>query len=149
MAMIAGLCLALVATQAAPVFVPVRHFTLAWTHSIEKTRWEEDYAVLPVSPPRLLARAARIKGSGAGMEPPDGARLSRGWYEYRPAERLPTELLLSRSRFVPDYELCTSEGCRPLEHWLPSDGQATRLFPCLAPRTPSLTPGGGAGRAAA
>lgn len=148
MAMTVGLCLALVATQAAPVFVPVQHFTLAWTHSIEKTRWEEDYAVLPVSPPRLLARAARIKGSGAGMEPPDGARLSRGWYEYLPTDRLPAELLLSRSPFVPDYELCTAGVCRPLGHWLPSDGRATRLFPCQSAGAPPLSRAGGVPHAA-
>ena len=70
-----GVCLSLAAAlQGTPaVFVPVTQFTLAWTHSIEKVRWEEDYRVeldpltqLPV----LHATAARIQGSAAGMEPP-------------------------------------------------------------------------------
>ncbi|MBK9443623.1 MAG: DUF1850 domain-containing protein [Comamonadaceae bacterium] len=61
------------------MFVPVTAFTLAWTHSIEQVRWEEDYAVLPGDapgqPPMLQARQARIKGSAANMEPPDDAVL--------------------------------------------------------------------------
>ena len=36
-------------------------FTLAWTHSIEKIRWEEDYRVTPSG---LLLGEARVKGSG-------------------------------------------------------------------------------------
>jgi hypothetical protein len=38
-------------------------FTLAWTHSIEKIRWEEDWQVVGE---RLQVVAARIRGSGAG-----------------------------------------------------------------------------------
>ncbi len=136
--MMVGLCLVLAAAAAgtAPVFVPLQRFTLAWTHSIEKTRWEEDYAVLPSTPPLLLARDARIKGSGAGMEPPAHARLRGGWFEYLPTERLPAGLRLSRSAFVPDYELCTPGQCRPLSHWLPSDGAVTLAYACArnAPR---------------
>lgn len=43
-------------------------FTLAWTHSIEKTEWQEDWRVTPQG---LELIAARVKGSGAGMEPAD------------------------------------------------------------------------------
>jgi hypothetical protein len=135
-----GLCLSLAAAAAgtAPVFVATERFTLAWTHSIEKTRWEEDYrVVLGVTEPadgaavRLHATQARIRGSGAGMEPPPGAVLSNGWYHYRPAEAFPAQLLLSRSAYVPDYDLCLDgRACRPIAHWLPSDGRATQLKAC-------------------
>jgi hypothetical protein len=41
-----GVCFALAGLPSLPpLFVPVTEFTLAWTHSIEKVRWEEDYAV--------------------------------------------------------------------------------------------------------
>lgn len=140
-----GICLVLAATQAggnAPVvFVPVPHFTLAWTHSIEKVRWEEDYAVVerleptqaPAQPPLLRALAARVRGSAAGMEPPEDAQLRNGWYEYTPQLRTPLELRLTRSEFTPDYDLCTDNHCRPLADWLASDGGVTQLTPCRQP----------------
>ena len=53
----------------------VSAFTLSWTHSVEKTRWEEDWRVTPAG---LEIVEARVKGSGAGMEPPEGAVLE-GW----------------------------------------------------------------------
>lgn len=129
-----GLCLALLAggAQAPVVFVPGERFTLAWVHSIEKTRWEEDYRVRREGAGvRLHATEARIRGSGAGMEPPPGAVLKEGWYHYRPADPWPAELRLSRSGYVPDYELCVDgAACRPLAHWLESDEGATRLWAC-------------------
>jgi hypothetical protein len=54
-------------------------FTLVWTHSIEKVDWQEDWRVTPQG---LLLTQARVKGSGAGMEPPPGARLINGWYQW-------------------------------------------------------------------
>lgn len=111
-------------------------FTLAWVHSIEKTRWEEDYSIEPdgVGGAVLHARAARIRGSGAGMEPPPGAQLRDGWFHYTPTAAVPSPLLLSRSGFVPDYELCLpTQDCRPLSHWLPSDDGATALRACHRP----------------
>ena len=136
-----GVCLVLAAvastTQPAPIFIDTEHFTLAWTHSIEKLRWEEDYAVVRSkaggAPPLLHAKAARVKGSAAGMEPPPDAVLKNGWYVYLPTQRFPSVLRLSRSEFVPDYELCMKGACRPLSHWLPSDGAVTQLTACQTP----------------
>ncbi len=140
-----GICLVLAATQAggnAPaVFVPVPHFTLAWTHSIEKVRWEEDYAVVAplgaaqtsTQAPILRAVAARVRGSAAGMEPPADATLRNGWYEYTPQIRTPLELRLTRSEFTPDYDFCVDGHCRPLSDWLASDGGVTLLTPCRQP----------------
>jgi hypothetical protein len=132
-----GVCLALAAATAPGIHVPVQGFTLAWTHTIEKVRWEEDYRVQaatdPGAPPRLVATAARVKGSAAGMEPAPDARLRNGWFEYTPAATHPQSLRLSRSEFAADYELCTNGVCRPLGHWLPSDGGVTVLTACRAP----------------
>jgi len=124
-----------IAIAAATVFVPARHFTLAWSHSIEHVRWEEDYRVWADAPdamPRLQATAARVRGSAAGMEPGPDAVLRNGWYVYRPAVPELSMLWLTRSPYTADYELCIDGArCRPLADWLPSDGWRTRLWPCL------------------
>ena len=59
-------------------------FTLAWTHSIEKIEWQEDWRVTPQG---LELAQARVKGSGAGMEPPPEARLVDGWFQWQPERR--------------------------------------------------------------
>ncbi len=130
-----GVCLALAAAPAlAPRFVPTQAFTLAWTHSIEKIRWEEDYRVLaPLSPsgaPRLRAGKARIEGSGAGMEPPPDALRKGRWYEYQPAPWPATPLRLTRSRYTADYDWCMQGQCQRLSALLPSAGDVTLLYPC-------------------
>ena len=139
---LAGICLALLGAAGAgsgePVFVQAERFTLAWTHSIEKVRWEEDYAVLPGpgprEPPILQALTARVRGSGAGMEPPPDARLVNGWYEYTPSIRHPVELRLTRSGFTADFDWCADGRCRPLSSLLPSDGGVTLLTACRSPK---------------
>ncbi len=132
-----GICLALAAATGPAVHVPVQQFTLAWMHTIEKVRWEEDYRVQaaadPGALPRLVATAARVKGSAAGMEPAPDARLRNGWFEYTPADPHPQALRLSRSEFAADYELCTNGVCHPLGHWLPSDGGVTVITACRTP----------------
>jgi hypothetical protein len=137
-----GVCLALAASGSTvpPVFVPAERFTLAWTHSIEKVRWEEDYAVVPSSaseaPPVLQALAARVRGSAAGMEPPDDAVLRNGWYGYTPRMWSPQGLRLTRSPFADDYTWCIQGRCEPMARWLPSDGGITLLTPCTEAATP-------------
>ncbi|WP_077036863.1 DUF1850 domain-containing protein [Pelomonas sp. KK5] len=92
-------------------------FTLAWTHSIEKIRWEEDYRVEAGA---LLLTEARIRGSGAGMEPPDGARLdAQGVWHYRPALPPLPALRLTQSPYTAGYELCHDGRCRPLADFMP------------------------------
>jgi len=127
-----GVCLQLAAsTGATPVFVASSVFTLAWTHSIEKVRWEEDYQLqLKDGQPRLLAAQARIKGSASGMEPPPDAVLRDGWYHYQPVLATPEQLRLTRSEFTPDYDWCDEQGCRPLSALIARDGGVTLLWPC-------------------
>jgi hypothetical protein len=135
-----GICLSLAALSGPVVWVPGERFTLAWTHSIEKTRWEEDYSVqwrgAPAAPV-LMATESRIRGSGAGMEPPPDAVLHEGWWRYTPSVQQPSELPLSRSGFVADFERCDAQGCQPLSHWLPSDGGVTLLRACAPPKVSS------------
>lgn len=89
----------------------VESFTLAWTHSIEQIRWEEDWRLVGG---RLELVEARIPGSGAGMEPPAGAGLENGLWRYRPALAPLARLRLANSAYSAGHELCFDEGCRPL-----------------------------------
>ena len=108
-----AVCLALGAVVQA--VLPVTAFTLAWTHSVEKVRWEEDWRIEGAM---LVAEEARIRGSAAGMEPPPGARLAHGVWHYRPALPPLPELRVTRSPYAPDYELCANGRCTPLSDLL-------------------------------
>ncbi|CDO82045.1 DUF1850 domain-containing protein [Pseudomonas aeruginosa] len=115
-----GLCLGLAGVVWASL--PLQHFTLAWQHSIEKIRWEEDYQVTSAG---LLLGEARIRGNGAGMEIPDDAVLRDGAWHYR--RRLPPlqPLHAGRTPEAGDYQLCTEHGCQALSHWLGPPTTAT------------------------
>ncbi len=99
------------------VSLPITEFTLAWTHSIEKIRWEEDWRI---EGKQLRIVKARIRGSGAGMEPPPDAVLRNGVWHYRPAVAPMDKLTLANSRYTADYELCSAGVCRPLADYLPT-----------------------------
>ena len=94
----------------------INSFTLAWMHSIERVRWEEDWRV---DAGQLQLVAARIKGSGAGMEPPDDAVLQGGAWHYRPRVAAMDRLTLAHSPYTAGYELCTGGSCRLLADYLP------------------------------
>lgn len=108
-----SLCLVAGAVSAV---LAVDSFTLAWTHSIEKIRWEEDWQV---SCQHLVLTEARIRGTGAGMEPPEGAVLTDGVWHYRPPLPPQTALRLTHSPHTHGYELCRQGNCQPLAHHLP------------------------------
>ena len=114
---------------AAVATLAVNAFTLAWMHSIEKTRWEEDWRI---EDRQLRVVAARIAGSSAGMEPPADAILHDGTWHYRPALPPLPQVLLSHSPYAGSYELCVAGGCRPIADYLPGlPAQATlRLAAC-------------------
>lgn len=104
-------------------------FTLAWGHSIEKVRWEEDWRVIGRS---LVLDEARIRGTGAGMEPPAGAVLKAGIWHYRPSLPPQPGLALRHSPFATGYQLCTADRCVALAEHLPGiDNEAViELRPC-------------------
>lgn len=107
------LCLAAGAVSAV---LAANGFTLAWMHSIEKIRWEEDWRIEAGA---LVITEARIRGTGAGMEPPAGAVLKDGVWHYRPMLPPQTVLRLAHSPHTAGYELCVERHCRPLAHSLP------------------------------
>lgn len=126
MAALAALCLAAGVLQ---VQLPVTNFTLRWQHSIEKIEWAEDYEVAGVW---LHLSQARIRGSGAGMEPADNSVLFDGVWHYRLNDPWRREIVLARSDYVPDYELCIAGVCRRLTHWLPIAAGPTTLRACAS-----------------
>jgi hypothetical protein len=89
----------------------VAAFMLAWTHSIEKVDWQEDWRITPAG---LQLVQARVKGSGAGMEPPPDARLVGGWFQWRPARAPMTQVLLGNSAAAGEWRLCSAGDCRTL-----------------------------------
>lgn len=109
----AALCLALLGDP--PVRIPGDRFELAWTHSIEKTEWREEWIV---EHGKLRLALARIKGTGAGMEPPEEARLEDGWWVYRPDGRTRDSIQFAASGFAPDHRLCIGGRCRGLAEWV-------------------------------
>ncbi|PBB44237.1 hypothetical protein CK222_04225 [Mesorhizobium sp. WSM3866] len=94
------------------VTLAVAAFTLSWTHSVERTRWQEDWKVTPAG---LRVVEARVKGSGAGMEPPEGSVLRDGWWVYAPRIGPQPRLVLAASGATGGgWTLCTAKGCREL-----------------------------------
>ena len=107
-----NLCLAAAGVVKA---LSVASFTLAWTHSIEKSAWQEDWRVTPAG---LHLVAARIKGTGAGMEPPPDARLVDGWFQWQPTQPSMSEVVLGNSGAAGEWRLCEGAGCRTLSQIL-------------------------------
>jgi hypothetical protein len=86
-------------------------FTLVWTHSVEKTDWQEDWRITPQG---LELVQARIKGSGAGMEPAPGARLVDGWFQWQPKRAPMPQVVLANSGAAGEWRLCHHGKCRAL-----------------------------------
>ncbi|QCG95599.1 DUF1850 domain-containing protein [Azospirillum sp. TSA2s] len=123
----AGLCLfalggALLAS------LPGTQFTLSWTHSIEKTEWRESWAV---EAGQLRPTEARIRGTGAGMEPGPDARLTAdGWLVWTPGLPPQDSVTLAASGFTGEHRLCAGADCRPLSGWIGVKDQPVAMRAC-------------------
>jgi hypothetical protein len=100
-----SLCLASIGTVKA---LSLAAFTLVWTHSVEQTDWQEDWRVTANG---LELVQARVKGSGAGMEPPPDAHLVDGWFQWQPVRAPMPELLLGNSGAAGEWRLCGDGRC--------------------------------------
>jgi hypothetical protein len=101
--------------------------TLSWMHSVEKVQWEEDWRANPAG---IAIVEARVKGSGAGMEPPPGAKLKNGAYSYRPHWVPMKEVVLRRSGATADWNICQNGVCKPMSDYLPPDADPVTLSLC-------------------
>jgi hypothetical protein len=109
----------------------VSAFTLSWTHSVEKTRWEEDWRIAPAG---LVIAEARVKGSAAGMEPPEGSLFKDGWWTYRPALPARPEVMLAASGATGGgWTLCAAGECMELGK---DAGEPVTLSACFARSDP-------------
>ena len=107
------------------VVLAVSAFTLSWTHSVERTQWREDWRVMPAG---LELVEARVKGSGAGMEPPDGAVLADGWWVYRPGLPPQRRVVLAASGATGGgWRLCAAGDCREIGA---VEGETAELLAC-------------------
>lgn len=97
-------------TAGTTVVLAATTFSLSWIHSVEHTHWEETWRVDPAG---LQVVEARIKGSGAGMEPPDGSVLKDGWWVYSPKVPALERLILGSSGATSaGWKLCSAGVCR-------------------------------------
>lgn len=124
----AGLCLAV---GAAVVALGVNIADLRWTHSVQKTEWRETWLATTQG---LRLEQAAVQGSGAGMDPGEGAVLRDGFWVWQPKLPVQSELVLTRSLYTgSDWNICTAQsGCRPLGSYFPgiAADQAITLKPC-------------------
>lgn len=129
-ATVLGLCIALAQGGPPLARLPVTTFTLSWTHSVERVRWQEAWSI--GNDHLLHAGLARISGSGAGMEPPDDARLIDGHWVYTPAIGPLDALTLANSTNTPPHRICVAGGvCDSLDALAPAArDQPVRLYPC-------------------
>ena len=118
------LCLA-----AGPVMAPLMAsaITLAWTHSVEKILWEEDWRQVPAG---IELVEARVRGSGAGMEPPPEARFVNGAWTWRPDVPPQRAIVLRRSGATADWHICIAGTCRSMGAYVPPDADPVVLKAC-------------------
>ena len=83
-------------------------FSLHWTHSVEKTEWVEHWEVRPNG---LRLVQARVKGSGAGMEPGLDAEHRDGWWVWSPGLDVADLHLAASGSTEAGWRLCDDAKC--------------------------------------
>lgn len=118
-----------IATAGGVLKIAATSFLLSWTHSVEKVPWQEFWTVTVQG---LVLSEARIKGSGAGMDPPADAVLKDGWYIYHPNIPPRREIVLAASgkttggwTFCPDQK--SDQKCVELGK---TEEKPIRILPC-------------------
>lgn len=101
--------------------------TLAWTHSVERIGWEEDWRGTPAG---LELVEARVRGSGAGMDPPPEARLANGAWAWRPQLAPLAEVVMRRSGATADWRVCVEGRCRSMDAYVPAEADPVILKEC-------------------
>ena len=122
-----ALCLALAGAAAVLASVPAERFTLSWTHSVERTEWREEWRIADGG---LVLDTARVKGGGAGVEPPPDARVEDGWIVWHPAVPPQPLIVLAASAHTDDHRLCVGAVCRSLHAWVGDGDGPIEMRPC-------------------
>jgi hypothetical protein len=121
-----GLCIAAGGTVL-KAYAGIAAFTLAWTHSVQKTEWEEDWRIVDN---RLAIVEARVQGTGAGMEPPPDSQFDGHFWRWAPRVAPLAQVVLRRSGATDDWRLCVDGTCGPLSAVLPADADPVVLSAC-------------------
>jgi hypothetical protein len=124
-----ALCIALTG-DALLARLPVEEFSLIWTHSVERIEWREEWRI---ATGLLVLEEARVRGNGAGMEVPDGAKLVDGLWIYQPHVPPLERLNLANSSFTTDYRICVDDGCMDLAKVTGVADRPLTLFLCAGP----------------
>ena len=89
-------------------------FRLEWTHSVEKQAWREYWRI---SEAGLVLTKAAVKGSGAGMEPGEGAVRDGDWWVWHPDLPAVAQLVLAASGATGDgWHVCDEQECYEIGH---------------------------------
>ncbi len=100
-----------IATAGKIIALTISGFSLNWIHSVEKTEWREDWSIVEK---QLVLTSASVKGSGAGMDPGEGAVLKDGWWVWQPDLDPIASLALSASgATVSGWSLCPQDSDQP------------------------------------
>jgi hypothetical protein len=121
-----SICIAVALSSTILARLPDR-FTLAWEHTVEKVRWEEDYVA---ANGMLVLREARIQGTGAGMEMPPDAELADGAWRYRPDLPALPKVYLRNLELPLGYDVCWGGRCRRLRTLIGSRDDLLTLAAC-------------------
>lgn len=111
-----------------PLLLASAVFTLGWTHSVEKTEWVETWRIEANS---LVLESARVKGSGAGMEPGENARFENGWWVWPVNRAHPSIRLAASGKTAGGWRLCADGECKVIGQ---EASAALTLEPCPKPR---------------
>jgi len=107
-------------------------FTLSWTHSVEKVIWEEDWRLTDAG---LQIVEARVKGTGAGMEIPEGAVLKDGAWAYAPKLKAQPRIVLAQSGATGGgWQICGEGICRTVGK---AAGEPAEIRACGDSRAPA------------
>lgn len=98
-----------VATAAGMLAIAAEGFSLSWSHSVEHMLWREEWVR---EGSRLRLVSASVQGSGAGIDPPEGAVLDHGTYTWTPTLAPVPELVLAASGATGGgWTLCAAGRC--------------------------------------
>jgi len=109
---VVGLMAICITTAGGLMKIAAASFVLSWTHSVETIPWQDHWSVTDQG---LVLTEARIKGSGAGMEPPEDAVLRNGWDSYHPHIPPRRDIVLAASgKTGGGWTLCAGQTCTDL-----------------------------------